>query len=149
MKYCGEPDTPYIVIGTSFGYSFFDFLVNTGPIAVVGLIVVLIYFSLHYKKYFKNSGIQEDIDEADLDPRNAITNKRDFTASSIIFAIAVVLLVSHASTGLTVATIGLGIAIITMIAAGKNLVFVLKKVDYKTLLFFIGLFVDRDRKSVV
>lgn len=136
---CGDP--PNIVIGTSFGYSFFDFLVNTGPIAVVGLIVVLIYFSLHYKKYFKNSGIQEDIDEADLDPRNAITNKRDFTESSIIFAIAVVLLVSHASTGLTVATIGLGIAIITMIAAGKDLVFVLKKVDYKTLLFFIGLFV--------
>ena len=38
-------------------------------------------------------------------------------------------------------TIGLGIAIVTLITSGKNIVKVIKGVDYKTLLFFIGLFV--------
>ena len=42
---------------------------------------------------------------------------------------------------MTVATIGLFIAVITLITAGKSAGELLKKVDYKTLLFFIGLFV--------
>jgi Na+/H+ antiporter NhaD/arsenite permease-like protein len=44
-------------------------------------------------------------------------------------------------TGLTVAFIGTVIAVATMISSGKHCLEVLKKVDYKTLLFFIGLFV--------
>jgi len=59
----------------------------------------------------------------------------------VIFACAVVLLVSHASTGLTVAFIGTVIAIITLVTSGKDALELLKKVDYKTLLFFIGLFI--------
>ena len=72
--------------------------------------------------------------------KEAITNKRDFVISSIIFGCAVVLLVSHSQTGLTVAFIGTVIAIITLITAGKYALELLKKVDYKTLLFFVGLF---------
>ena len=44
-------------------------------------------------------------------------------------------------TGLSVAFIGTFIAILTLIAAGKSALMLLKKVDYKTLLFFVGLFV--------
>ena len=74
-------------------------------------------------------------------PKDAIENKRDFASSSAIFAVAVVLLVTHAQTGLTVATIGVFIGLVTLIAAGKDALVLLKKVDYKTLLFFIGLFI--------
>ena len=51
------------------------------------------------------------------------------------------MLVTHAQTGLTVALIGVFIALITLLAAGKGALELLKKVDYKTLLFFVGLFV--------
>ena len=44
-------------------------------------------------------------------------------------------------TGLTVAFIGTFIAVITLICAGKNTPGLLRKVDYSTLLFFIGLFI--------
>ena len=74
-------------------------------------------------------------------PSEAITNKKDFIISSIIFACAVILLVTHATTHLTVATIGLFIAIITLITSGKHALELLKQVDYKTLVFFIGLFI--------
>jgi Na+/H+ antiporter NhaD/arsenite permease-like protein len=42
---------------------------------------------------------------------------------------------------LTVAFIGLFIAILVLLTSGKNIGHILKNVDYKTILFFIGLFV--------
>ena len=51
------------------------------------------------------------------------------------------MLVTHAMTGLTVAFIGLFIAIITLLTSAKYALELIKKVDYKTVLFFIGLFV--------
>ena len=44
---CGDP--PNIIIGTSLGYSFTDFLTNTGLIAGIGLIFTVIYFYLVFK----------------------------------------------------------------------------------------------------
>ncbi len=135
---CGDP--PNIIIGTSLGYTFGDFLTNTGLMAGVALIVVIIYFFLVYRKEL----IQEEgqgVDPSSIpDPKEAITNKKDFIVSCVIFGCAVVLLVSHAQTHLTVAFIGAVIALVTLIAAGKDAVGLLKKVDYKTLLFFVGLF---------
>ncbi len=136
---CGDP--PNIIIGTSLGYSFSDFLLNTGFIGLISLIVVVIYFFLVYKKEFHTNG-KPAIDPSQLpDPSEAITDKGGFIASCIIFGIAVVLLVTHANTGLTVATIGIFIAIITIIVHHKYLKEIFSKIDYKTLLFFIGLFV--------
>lgn len=135
---CGDP--PNIIIGTSLGYTFGDFLTNTGLMAGIALIVVIIYFFLVYRKEL----IQEEgqgVDPSSIpDPKEAITNKKDFIISCVIFGCAVVLLVSHAQTHLTVAFIGAVIALVTLIAAGKDAVGLLKKVDYKTLLFFVGLF---------
>ena len=135
---CGDP--PNIIIGTALGYTFTDFLTNTGLIAAVGLILIVFYFFLVYKKELKTDG--DPIDPGKLpDPKSAITDKPGFLVSCLIFACAVVLLVTHAQTGLTVATIGVFIAVITLITAPKHIPEMLKKVDYKTLLFFIGLFV--------
>lgn len=134
---CGDP--PNIIIGTSLGYSFADFVGNTGVIAGICLVVVVIYFYLVFKKELVSDAAAGAIDMSKQ--MNLIEDKKGFAASCVIFGLAVVLLVTHAQTGLTVATIGLFITIITLIAAGKSALELLKKVDYKTLLFFIGLFV--------
>lgn len=136
---CGDP--PNIIIGTSLGYSFTDFITNTGLIAVVSLVFVVIYFYFAFRKELKKNGANKKDHASYPDPKEAITDKRGFIASCIIFLCAVVLLVSHAQTGLTVSTIGVAIAIVTLIVAGKDALELLKKVDYKTLLFFVGLFV--------
>ncbi len=135
---CGDP--PNIIIGTSLGYSFADFITNTGVIAGVSLIFVIIYFYIVYRKELKVAdGV--DIDFSTIpSPKEAITSKKDFAISTVIFLSAIILLVTHASTHLTVAFIGAVIALVTLITAGKNALGLLKKVDYKTLLFFIGLF---------
>ena len=85
------------------------------------------------------AGTGEKVDPSTLpDPKKAITNKRDFIVASSIFVCAVVLLVTHAQTHLTVAFIGTVISILTLAFFAKDAGKLLRKVDYKTLLFFIG-----------
>lgn len=136
---CGDP--PNIIIGTSLGYTFFDFLTNTGLIAFISLVVVVVYFYLcfHKKLAAKGGAVLNPAEYPD--PASAITDKKEFISSVVIFLLAVVLLVTHANTGLTVAFIGAFIAAVTIIVEHKYAAELLKKVDYKTLLFFVGLFV--------
>lgn len=137
---CGDP--PNIIIGTSLGYSFADFIKNTGVIAGVSLVLIVIYFYFIFRKELKQDAAAQQDFSAYPEPGEIIkNNKKGFIISCIIFLCAVVLLVSHAQTGLTVATIGVFIAVVTLLAAGKSAPRLLKKVDYKTLAFFIGLFV--------
>lgn len=136
---CGDP--PNIIIGTALGYSFADFLTNTGLIAGISLVFIVIFFYFSFKKELSAAN-GEPVDPATFpNPADAIENKKDFIVSTIIFLIAIVLLVTHAQTGLTVAFIGVVIAAITLITSFKHIKFILKKIDYKTLLFFIGLFI--------
>ena len=135
---CGDP--PNIIIGTSFKYSFASFLTNTGLIAAICLVFIIIYFYIVYGRQIAASS-SKDIDFSTIpEPKEAITNRKDFIISSLVFICAVVLLVTHSYTGLTVAFIGTAVATVTLIASGKNALELLQKVDFKTLLFFIGLF---------
>ncbi len=136
---CGDP--PNIIIGTSFHFTFGDFLVNTGVISGIGLILVVLYFYM----VFRNKLITDEHANVDIStmpkPSSAITNGKHFAASCVIFASAVAMLITHAQTGLTVAFIGVFITIVTLLAAGRDAYSILKKIDYKTLLFFVGLFI--------
>lgn len=135
---CGDP--PNIIIGTSLGYSFKDFILNTGMMAGVSLIFVVLFFYFSFRKELKAS---EKHDEAVTypSPQEAITDRKRFAVSVVIFAAAIVMLVTHAQTGLTVATIGVFIGAFSLLASGGEALSMIKKLDYKTLLFFIGLFV--------
>ncbi len=135
---CGDP--PNIIIGTSLGYSFADFITNTGLIAAISLILIVVYYFLVFRKELAGEKLSQADVDAMPDPKEAITNKMSFAISTLIFLCAVVLLVTHAQTGLTVAFIGTVIALVTLVVAGPKAITLLKKVDYKTLLFFIGLF---------
>lgn len=135
---CGDP--PNIIIGTTLGYSFGDFLFNTGSIALIALIFAVAYFYFVFGRGIKKATVA--IDESTLiEPRDAITDKGKFVSSCVIFLLAVALLVSHSATGLTVSTIGVFVAVLTLLTQAGNAVKLLKRVDYKTLLFFVGLFI--------
>lgn len=134
---CGDP--PNIIIGTSLGYCFSDFLANTGVIAGISLIVIVLYFYIIFRKELIPD---QPFSESDLAAASyKIEDKKSFAVSTVIFLLAVVLLITHAQTGLTVATIGVFISLLTLLAAGRSSIELLKKVDYQTLLFFIGLFI--------
>lgn len=137
-------DPPNIIIGTNFGYTFMDFLTNTGPIAWIGMFLTLAFFYFAFRKSLRAS--QEDNPEFGTtqrypDPSEAITNRRTFTINTSIFMLAVVLLITHAMTGLSVALIGVIAAVLTLIAGYRKAGHLMKRVDWRTLVFFIGLFV--------
>ena len=136
---CGDP--PNIIIGTALGYSFADFLTNTGLIAGIALVFIIIFFYFVFKKELSANRSAEVDPSTYPNPSEAIESKKDFIISTVIFIIAVVLLVTHAQTGLTVAFIGVAIAVITLVTSVKHIGYIMKRVDYKTLLFFIGLFI--------
>ena len=45
---CGDP--PNIIVGTSMGFSFFDFLMNTGAAAGISLVVCIVFFYIVFRK---------------------------------------------------------------------------------------------------
>lgn len=142
---CGDP--PNIIIGTSFGYSFFDFLSNTGIIALICFIFVIFYFYFCFRKELKKSEDERDGEVKVMEAKEAIKNKKAFVFSVIVFAISVVLLITHAQTTLSVASIGVIAALLTvtaiLISVGTSgIKHIIKHIDYKTVLFFIGLFVS-------
>ncbi|HEY91606.1 MAG TPA: ArsB/NhaD family transporter [Dehalococcoidia bacterium] len=133
-------DPPNIIIGTAFGYSFFDFVTNTGVIAWIGMIAVVIFFYFAFRKALKES--QGEVDESNYpDPSEAIVNPRAFGINTGIFAFVVLLIVTHAETGIAVSLIGVIAAALTLIAGYRKVGHLMKRVDWKTLLFFIGLFI--------
>ncbi|MBQ5425814.1 MAG: citrate transporter [Pseudobutyrivibrio sp.] len=134
---CGDP--PNIIIGTSLGYSFADFVENTGAIGAVSLVVIILYFYFTMRNRLQDPADKVDPSTIDVDIR--IDNMKEFLTSTVIFIIAITLLVTHSMTGLTVAFIGTFIAFITLATAGRKALTLLKRVDYHTLLFFIGLFI--------
>lgn len=136
---CGDP--PNVIIGTSLHYSFADFITNTGVIALVGLIVVIIYYYLVYGKELK-AETEAGVDTSHvIDPREAISSMSDFIKACAIFLLAVVLLITHSRTGLTVAFIGTFVAAVTLLCYRRYWAELLIEIDYKTLLFFVGLFI--------
>lgn len=135
---CGDP--PNIIIGSQLGYSFMDFVKNTGLIAIISFAVIIVYFFVIFRKELSKSGVNIDVSVFPK-PEEAIKDKKSFAVSCMIFSLAVVLLITHANTHLSVASIGIGIAIITLLCSIKHFTVLIKKVDYQTLLFFLGLFV--------
>lgn len=139
-------DPPNIIIGTSLGFTFFDFLTNTGLIALIAGVFLIFYFYFIFRKELKACEANRDGEIVRLNPSDAISNKLYFVVSCIIFAITVVLLVTHAQTGLSVATIGVISAVLSLIASmiiesPAKAFRIVRRLDWQTLVFFIGLFV--------
>jgi Na+/H+ antiporter NhaD/arsenite permease-like protein len=135
-------DPPNIIIGTSFGYTFTDFAVNTGPIALLGLAVSVIYFYLLLRKPL---GLVDRRNHREgrkyPEPSESIVSRRLFACCSGILVLVVGLLLVQELTGMSVALIGVVAAALSLLAAGGGAVRVLRGVDWRTLLFFMGLFV--------
>ena len=133
-------DPPNIIIGTSLGLTFMDFLTNTGIIILIALIAMIIYFYLCFAKKLKEGSHMAD-SSAMPDPSSAISNRLGFLISTMIFLMVVFLLVTHAQTGITVASIGIIAAVLTLVTSVDVKGGLLRGIDWKTIYFFVGLFI--------
>jgi Na+/H+ antiporter NhaD/arsenite permease-like protein len=135
-------DPPNIIIGTSLGYSFNEFLVNLAPIVWVGMAAALGYFYLRFRKEKLGAGSEVGISTAHYPkPGEAITNRNLFGIEVAILVLTVVLLIMHEQARLSVVTVSFIGAGATLAASRKGASNLIKGVDWRTLLFFLGLFI--------
>ncbi len=134
-------DPPNIIIGTALGYNFFDFAANTGIIAWTCMAFALVYFYFIFRKSLKQKTDPDEMMKVCPLPGSAITDRRLFTIDTGIFILIVLLIVTHAETGLSMALIGIIAAGLTLATDIKDMPHVFKAVNWQTLLFFLGLFV--------
>jgi Na+/H+ antiporter NhaD/arsenite permease-like protein len=142
-------DPPNVILGTTLGFSFADFATNTGPIAIVGSIILLVYFYFTNRKALRNAHVSltpemiEKIDELHSEPLHVHLTRVGLTG----FTMAVILLIFHIP--LSVLTgLPINAAVAALIPAGLALIAlrdtqrrkILLSVDGESILFFAGLF---------
>jgi len=142
-------DPPNVILGTTLGFNFTDFAVNTGPLAIAAALLMLTIFYFANRKKLKEAHLAltpdmiDAIDELHSEPLHAHLTRVGLTG----FLFAVFLLIFHlplsALTGLpinaaTAALIPAGIALIAIRDDQRKKI--LLKIDGESILFFAGLF---------
>ena len=140
-------DPPNVILGTYFQLSFFDFVRNTGLIAWIGWVINAAFFIWFFRRdiFPARRKLREDpgrleMQVRSLEPARAIQDKRLFAVGLIAIFYVVVALVSHSVTHLSVATIAITGALVALLLGGREMVKVVQKIDYPTIVFFAGLF---------
>jgi Na+/H+ antiporter NhaD/arsenite permease-like protein len=135
-------DPPNIIIGTSLGLGFNAFLVNLAPIVWIGMAATLGYFYLRFRKEKLAAGSEVSASTAHYPkPGEVITNRNLFGIQVAILMLVVVLLVMHEQARLSVVAVSFIGAGATLAASRKGASNLIKGVDWRTLLFFFGLFI--------
>ena len=143
-------DPPNVILGTTLGFNFADFVTHTGPISAIAALLLLGMFYITNRKALMNAhrllteGTISEIEALHNEPLHAHLTQVGLTG----FLLAVTLLVIHHPLsqwlGINInaamaALIPAGIALLALRNADRRTT--LLKVDGESILFFAGLFV--------
>lgn len=133
-------DPPNIIIGSQVGLSFAEFLKYNGGISIALLFITTYVFVLIYrKKLVTTDAAKESIMK--IDGSALITNRILMYKSLIVLGMVIMGFLFHGVFHLESATIALTGGIILLFASGLSVTKILHEVEWKTLFFFIGLFI--------
>jgi Na+/H+ antiporter NhaD/arsenite permease-like protein len=143
-------DPPNVILGTTLGFNFMDFVTHTGPISVAAALLLLAIFYLVNRKALKQAHAVitkekvQEIEAQQHEPLHVHLTRVGVTC----FLMAVVLLIFHIPlselSGLPInsavaALIPAGIAVIALRDNQRKRIML--KIDGESILFFTGLFV--------
>lgn len=133
-------DPPNIMIGSAAGLGFTDFILNTSPVVLIILAVVVGIFIIMYRG---NLHVESENMEKvmDLDEKLAIKDVSLLRKSVIMIVLVVIGFVFHDQLGIESATVALTAAGVMLLIGGQDAEDVILGVEWSTILFFIGLFV--------
>ena len=140
-------DPPNVILGLKLGFYFNDFVVHNGPIAIVAGAATLFYCYIVTRKSLVPSSKISITELSEMNPKDAIKDKRQLKIALTAFGIAILFLITHIYIEkflfipLTVPLAAILPAFIMLAFLGKKSRYVILKVDYEVILFFIGLFV--------
>lgn len=132
-------DPPNIMIGSAAGLTFLDFVANTGIVAIVSIIVLVIIMRFVY-----GSKLSADVEAiksvAQLDETKAIEDHALLVKSIVMVIIVVFAFIFHSQIGMETATIALTCAAVMMVIGKQNIDHIVSEVEWSTILFFVALF---------
>jgi Na+/H+ antiporter NhaD/arsenite permease-like protein len=135
-------DPPNIMIATATGFSFLDFLVNMGPVALVALAVSLVYFRMEYMKNMKKAKAEQQRPETVAIEGQEATPDRRLLSTGLTTLVGAVLLFSLQDiVGIYPTVVALAAAVILLFVGGPKMPEILNDVEWSTLIFFASLFV--------
>lgn len=133
-------DPPNILIGSSAGLSFMDFVVNLTPVAIVIFLIVIPLFKWKYKNQIVAK--QEDMESImKLNENESIQDTLLLKKSLFVLSVVVLGFFLHGALHMEAATIALFGAGLLLLLDKKNPEKALHEVEWITIFFFIGLFV--------
>ncbi len=137
-------DPPNIMIGSSVGLNFMDFVLNmTLPAAIIWIVTVAILLLLYKSKLHTQVELQDKVMR--LDEKSQITDSLLLKKCLFVLAVTMSLFVMHGSLHLETATAALtGAGMLLLITYSHNeamIAKILSKIEWLAIFFFAGLFV--------
>lgn len=132
-------DPTQLIIGAEGNLSFNEFLLNTAPMAVISMIMLLTTVYFMYAKDMKvTNELKAKIME--LDSSRTLKDKKLLKQSLVIFSLVIIGFILNNFVDKGLAIISLSGAIFLSFIAQKSPKEMLENVEWETLFFFIGLF---------
>jgi len=132
-------DPPNIIIGSRCGVTFNAFLVNLGPVVLIILAVSLVIVCFGLKKHLKTSSRAiERINK--MNPSKAIIEPARLKRALIIFGLVLFGFFGHSFLHVEPGIIALCGGLLMAVVCKMDIHHVLEKVEWATILFFVGLF---------
>ena len=133
-------DPPNILIGSAAGLDFTSFLINLAPVTVV---IYGAFAALAYVAWRSHLEVPSDRREAAVEATEAatITDRPLLVRALIVSALVFIGFLLHQTLGLEAATIALLGATVLMLVGRIDPHDALREVEWRTLFFFVGLFV--------
>ena len=137
-------DPPNIMIGSSVGLSFMDFIMNlTLPAIVIFIVTVFILEALYGKSLHTTPELQAQVMK--LNPAKQIADKGLLKRCLFVLALTMSLFVAHSALGLesaTAAMTGAGLLLLLTYTRDEEMIAkVLSKIEWLAIFFFAGLFI--------
>ncbi|MCS7006488.1 MAG: ArsB/NhaD family transporter [Thermoleophilia bacterium] len=134
-------DPPNILIGASQPeLSFMDFIVNLAPVSAVTLLVVSGLLALVYRSSLRADPERRQ-EIAKLDPAREMREARNVKRTLAVLVGTILAFFAHSAIGVEPAVVAMVGATVMLFVAADDIDEALARVQWTTLLFFIGLFV--------
>lgn len=132
-------DPPNIMIGSAAHLSFVDFIMNTGVVSIIIMVVIIIMFKFLYGNKLKaeESAIAQVME---MDEHKAIEDMPLLKKSLVMIALVIAAFVFHGAIGIESSVVALTAATAMMIVGKVNVEHIIVEAEWGTILFFVGLF---------
>ncbi|MGL6174642.1 MAG: sodium:proton antiporter [Cellulosilyticaceae bacterium] len=133
-------DPPNIMIGSAAGLGFNDFLINSGPVVLVVLVITLPLLCFIYRKQLVvKPEFQKEI--MSLDEKKAIKDKGLLIKSLLVMLLILLGFVFHSQIHISSGIIALSGAVIMLLIGKQDVEEIICHIEWPTIAFFAGLFI--------